>query len=91
MDAEFQADKCINCEYVEKLSSGSFKFLGCFYPPYKGKWTAELEECPLGKKLHLCNICIYKYPECNCEMLEFGDGVGHDNITNCDKFIQKWA
>lgn len=89
MDKDFQRYLCTKCEHSQIVSAGNFAFLGCYHTPYKGKWVAEIDECPMGKNLHLCDVCVYKYPECNCEMLEFGNGVGHDNITNCDKFTPK--
>lgn len=38
-------------------------------------------------KIHLCNTCIYTIPECSvyAEDLEFGDGLGNDNIIKCPK------
>lgn len=52
MNSEFQEEKCYNCEYCSKLSAGNnFNFLGCTFGKYKGKWTAELESCPLTETI----------------------------------------
>lgn len=76
MDRFFQRYVCIKCKYGQVVTSCDFAFLGCYHKPYKGKWIVELDKCPLNKKLHLCNECIYECP-------------GYDNITNCDRFIPK--
>lgn len=38
--------------------------------------------------VNLCDTCLNSFPECEPEegILEFGDGIGHDNIIACDKF-----
>ncbi|WP_027406185.1 hypothetical protein [Anaerovibrio sp. RM50] len=38
---------CMNCEHRRTVYAGNnFKFLGCTFPPYKGKWVAEIDICP---------------------------------------------
>lgn len=38
---------CDGCQYAKwYTANGGFTFLGCRYPPLKGKWIAELEKCP---------------------------------------------
>lgn len=34
------------CEFCKGVSAQSVKFKGCFREPYKGKWVAEINECP---------------------------------------------
>ena len=41
-----------------------------------------------NSKINLCEFCIFKYPECECNELLFGDGIGKDNIIKCDCFEQ---
>lgn len=41
-------------------------------------------------KINLCDNCIYTLPECEASGIEFGDGVGGDNVIKCDKFETKW-
>ena len=40
--------------------------------------------------VHLCNSCCKSYPECSDDddehAIEFGDGVGDDNICCCNKY-----
>ena len=38
--------------------------------------------------VHLCNSCCTSYPECSDDehAIEFGDGVGGDNICCCNKY-----
>ena len=46
-----ERSKCFKCEYHRKIEAGmNFIFIGCTYPPYRGKWIAELTECPKIKK-----------------------------------------
>lgn len=52
MDADFQKNVCMDCIHSSFVYSGrNFRFIGCFCEPYKGKWVAELRECPLGKEV----------------------------------------
>lgn len=39
-------------------------------------------------KEHLCDSCLLEYPDCDADagLIEFGDGVGNDNIIACDKY-----
>jgi len=46
---------------------------------------------PADRKTHLCATCqLYnKFPEClpaDDDLVEFGDGLGNDNIINCINF-----
>ena len=38
--------------------------------------------------VHLCNSCCKSYPQCSDDehAIEFGDGVGGDNICCCNKY-----
>jgi hypothetical protein len=45
----------------------------------------------IDSKTDLCSTCIYEVPTCEGFQgtdLEFGDGVGNDNIIKCD-FYEK--
>ena len=39
-------------------------------------------------KIHLCDSCVYQYPQCNADNVEFGCGKGNDNIIECKYFNQ---
>lgn len=42
--------RCHPCEYAKPIvASGQWFALGCFAPPYKGKWVAEIKDCPIGR------------------------------------------
>jgi ribosomal protein L40E len=46
-----QLDKCRLCKYAEPIQATSnFRFVGCYHHPYKGKWIAEIKECPKKQK-----------------------------------------
>lgn len=44
--------RCNGCEYKGHSPEfeGNFRIEICKYPPFRGKWIAEIEECPAGKK-----------------------------------------
>ena len=37
-------------------------------------------------KINLCDYCLQKIPVCTFAKIEYGNGRGNDNITNCDGF-----
>lgn len=40
-------EECKGCKHARSLNAtGGFRFLGCVFPPYKGKWIIEIEKCP---------------------------------------------
>lgn len=47
----------------------------------KAKFKDEITED------HLCAYCEKCYPSCNALEVKFGDGVGNDNIIECDTFV----
>ncbi len=38
--------------------------------------------------IHLCNSCVYDYPECPStpDDMEFGNGFGMDNVISCKRY-----
>ena len=54
MDSEVKAfcdsipsGRCKGCPYADVVrAQGNFMFLGCRHNPYKGKWVAEIKNCP---------------------------------------------
>ena len=39
------------CEFARMVTAaGGWSFYGCTHEPYHGKWIAEINECPCGKK-----------------------------------------
>ena len=46
-ETNVKKDRCEGCEYCRTvIASGQWQFYGCYCPPYKGKWVAEIKECP---------------------------------------------
>ena len=43
-------------------------------------------------RLHLCESCAKEYPECDAAIdgIEFGCGVGNDNIIGCTAYDNRW-
>ena len=39
--------RCSKCGFAKAVTAnGGIMFLGCYHDPYKGKWVAEIKECP---------------------------------------------
>ena len=44
---EMNYNQCEFCNFSMFIDQwGERKILGCKHEPYKGKWTAEIKECP---------------------------------------------
>lgn len=42
-----KASRCAGCKHCKRLKAqDDWSFYGCFHKPYKGKWIAEIENCP---------------------------------------------
>jgi len=40
----------------------------------------------VNTKINLCDTCVQDVPNCTCTSIEYGDGVGNDNIVKCDGY-----
>lgn len=39
--------RCHPCKYAKAINAGDdWVFLSCWHEPYKGKWVAEIKDCP---------------------------------------------
>ena len=47
---------------------------------------------PIEARLNLCESCTKEYPECDATIggMEFGCGVGNDNIIGCTAYANRW-
>ena len=44
------AERCNGCRWSKIVYAGDqWNFVGCYHEPYKGKWVAEIKDCPNGK------------------------------------------
>ena len=42
-----QKERCDGCKYCKVVhANGGFSFYGCHHKPYRGKWVAEIKDCP---------------------------------------------
>ena len=49
--ASIPRGRCNPCNFSRCIvANGQFMFLGCTHPPYKGKWVAEIKDCPKDAK-----------------------------------------
>jgi Fe-S-cluster-containing hydrogenase component 2 len=40
-------ERCDGCKYCKEVhANGGFSFYGCHHKPYRGKWVAEIKDCP---------------------------------------------
>ena len=48
---------------------------------------------PIEARLHLCESCAKECPECDATVdgIEFGGGVGNDNIVGCTAYVNRWT
>lgn len=45
-DNEYEK-KCKHCEHCRRVyAQNGWSIVGCFHEPYRGKWIAEIKECP---------------------------------------------
>ena len=47
---EPKKQRCKGCEYCKEISAGSWSFYGCNCELYRGKWVAEIKDCPKKEK-----------------------------------------
>ena len=46
-DNKHPNERCEGCTFCKRVYANSqWSFFGCHYPPYKGKWVAEIKDCP---------------------------------------------
>lgn len=41
------------------------------------------------EKAHLCDYCVNTFPTCRPSYIEFGRGIGNDNVIKCESIT--WA
>ena len=42
-----------------------------------------------NRKINMCDTCGLIYPTCHPEIIEFGDGIGNDNVIVCSSYLTK--
>ena len=66
---------CFGCLHAKwYVANGGFEFLGCRYPPYKGKWIAEISKCPRKylRSETMKSVLMAVYPEF-CSLIVSGE------------------
>ena len=43
----------------------------------------------MNNKINLCNTCKLCFADCKAENVEFGDGIGNDNVIKCETYIKE--
>ena len=55
--------RCNGCKDCRKVTAADgFTFLGCFHNPFRGKWVAEIKDCPKANVSDTEDDCIDKCP-----------------------------
>lgn len=43
----------------------------------------------IDRCINMCDTCKFTFAECATEVIEFGDGVGNDNVVVCSSYMVK--
>ncbi len=46
-------------------------------------------ELIMDTKKHLCATCLNEFPTCQPDRIEFGDGIGNDNVIDCSSYNER--
>ena len=100
MDKPDKVIKGLECCMSEKICNSSCPYKGqCDDGGYYYSKAIEdaiallKEQEPIEARLHLCESCAKEYPECDATVdgIEFGSGVGNDNIIGCTAYVNRWT
>lgn len=86
--------KIVDAEAIENIFNQRSHELKGLYGDIGGamsgavKLIQSLSTHHIKNQTHLCNSCIYFYPECPSEDEDviYGNGIGNDNICACAKY-----
>lgn len=85
---------CIKCDPDDKTRCGECPYEGACLNRLKADALALLKaQEPIEARLHLCESCAKEYPECDATVygIEFGSGVGNDNVIGCTAYVNRWT
>lgn len=40
-----------------------------------------------NNKINMCNTCVHCFSNCKQDLIEFGDGIGNDNVIVCSSYM----
>jgi hypothetical protein len=43
----------------------------------------------MNTKINLCDSCLNEFPTCQPDRIEFGDGIGNDNVIKCSSYNER--
>lgn len=50
-DNKQRHERCEKCKFCKRIyANGNWSFFACYHPPYRGKWVAEIKDCPKAEK-----------------------------------------
>ena len=82
-----------DAEYIRLLESSRDEWQKIAQKAISKLKTLSKEKEPIEARLHLCESCAKEYPECDATIdgIEFGNGVGNDNIIGCTAYVNRWT
>lgn len=83
----FELDE-VELKQVNETGKVYVTFLGKTIIPFMVQTISNVK-AEKDTKINLCDTCKDCVPECNPEKIEFGDGIGNDNVIDCSKYIKK--
>lgn len=81
-----------DAEYIKLLESSRDEWERIAQKAISKLKTLSKAQEPIETRLHLCESCTKKYPECDAtaDGVEFGNGTGNDNIIGCTAYTNRW-
>lgn len=40
-----------------------------------------------NSKVNMCDSCMHRFSDCKQDLIEFGDGIGNDNVIVCSSYM----
>lgn len=50
--------------------------------------AGELDLIRADLLINLCDTCLLNFGECEQDMIEFGNGIGNDNVIKCSSYVE---
>jgi len=50
--------------------------------------SGELDIIRADLLINLCDTCLLSFGECEQDTIEFGNGIGNDNVIKCSSYVE---
>lgn len=79
--------RCKDCEHAKELNATmNWKFIGCTHEPYKGKWVAEIKDCPKEAKAGNAQKIVAEIEKIDVGPLK----ATADEATKMKEYLREW-